>query len=134
MYSSKVSVSVHILALTALTPDKPITSDWVAGSIQTNPSLVRRLVSLLKRAGLIQSSTRLGITGLGRPPEKISLLDIFRAVETEQQLFGIHSETNPGCPVGAKIEAILTETYATVQSDFERHLAGVHLSDILNLF
>ena len=134
MYSSKLSVSLHILSLVALAPEKPVTSDWIAGSIHTNPALVRRLLSRLKQADLVHVQPRLGVTGLAKEPKKISLLTVFKAVESEQSLFSIHSNPNPNCPVGAKIEEVLSQTYGNMQTDFEKHLAGVSLADILNLF
>lgn len=133
MYSSKLSVSIHILSLVALKSQNAITSDWIAGSIRTNPALVRRLLSRLKRAGLICTRTGLGVTDLTRPAQDISLLQIFRAVETEQHLFDIHSGTNLNCPVGAKIEEVLAKTYSELQQDFERRLADICLSDLLKL-
>ena len=134
MYSSKLSVSIHILCLVALHPDGPITSDWIAGSIHTNPALVRRLLVNLKRGGLIKTQTGMGVTGLAKPAEKISLLEVFRAVEREQRLFDIHTDTNLDCPVGAKIEQVLTTTYQTMQTNLEHELEAVHLSQLVTLF
>lgn len=134
MYSSKLSVSIHILSLVALKPQDAITSDWIAGSIRTNPALVRRLLSRLKRAGLVRTRTGVGVTSLAKSAQDISLLQVFRAVETERHLFDIHSGTNLNCPVGAKIEEVLAGTYAELQKDFERRLADIRLSDLLSLF
>lgn len=131
MYSTKLSVSVHILSLIALTKNCSITSDCMAGSIQTNPALVRRLLSQLKKANLIKTQTKLGTTGLTKPSSEISLLEIFRAVEPEQRLFDIHTGTNAKCPVGAHIESALTQAYDQVQKDFEEQLNSIYLSDIL---
>ena len=134
MYSSKLSVSIHLLSLVALHPDGPSTSDWIAGSIHTNPALVRRLLVKLKRAGLIKTQTGMGVTGLAKPADKISLLEVFRAVESEQRLFDIHTDTNLNCPVGAKIEQVLTATYDKMQTNLEHELDAVHLSQLVTLF
>lgn len=133
MYSTKVSVSIHILCMIALNPDCPITSDRMAGSIQTNPALVRRLMSQLKKANLIKTQTKLGATGLAKPSSDISLREVFRAVEPEQRLFDIHTGTNMKCPVGANIGKVLTQIYDQVQTNFEDQLGNIFLSDILRI-
>ncbi len=131
MYSTKYSVSIHILSLIALKEEQPITSDYIAGSVNTNPALVRRLMSSLKKAELIRTQTKLGVLGLKKPPEEISLLQVFKAVEKEQRLFSIHSDSNPNCPVGARIGSALEFVNDQIQSAFEKELDSIYLSDIL---
>lgn len=131
IYSTKFAVSIHILSLIAIKKEESITSDYIAGSVNTNPALVRRLMSGLKKAGLIQTQTKIGVTGLMKTPEEISLLEIFKAVESRQDLFAIHSDTNTECPVGAKIGFVLEDINRKVQLDFESELKSLHLSDIL---
>ena len=131
MYSTKYSVSIHILSLIALKEEQPITSEYIAGSVNTNPALVRRLMSSLKKACLIRAQTKLGVLVLAKPPEEISLLQVFKAVEKEQHLFAIHSDTNTNCPVGARIGVTLEFINSQVQSVFEKELASIYLSDIL---
>lgn len=134
MYSSKLSVSIHILSLIALMGEQPLTSEYIASSVNTNPVLVRRLMSRLKRAKLINTSTKLGVTGLAKKAEDIMLLDIFLAVEDNRDLFGIHSNTNLNCPVGAKIESTLKHLYGTIQTATEEKLSAVTLADITKDF
>lgn len=133
MYSSKLSVGIHILCLVAREPC-PITSDYIAGSIGTNPALVRRLMSKLKSARLLNTQTKLGATGLAKPAEQISLLEVFRAVEPQRSLFDIHTGTNPNCPVGAHINGILTRLYGEIQNEMEARLGRVKLSALLQQF
>lgn len=132
MFSTKTSVGIHILCVIALSPDANVTSDRIAGSIGTNPALVRRLMSQLKQAGLIRTSTKLGVAGLAKATSSITLLHVFQAVEREQRVFDVHTDANPQCPIGANIERTLTQVYGRVQSDFEARLSGITLSDILD--
>lgn len=131
MYSTKYSVSIHILCLIALKEEEPLTSEHIAGSVNTNPALVRRLMSSLKKAELIRAQTKVGVLGLVNPPEEISLLQVFQAVEKEQNLFAIHSDANPNCPVGARIGSALEFVNHQVQAEFEKELDSIYLSDIL---
>lgn len=132
MFSTKTSVGIHILCVIAMNPEPYVTSDSIAGSIGTNPVLVRRLMSRLKQAGLIHTNTKLGVKGLAKDRASITMLDVFRAVEKEQRVFGLHTDCNPKCPVGANIESTLTQAYERVQSDFEARLGGITLADILD--
>jgi DNA-binding IscR family transcriptional regulator len=134
MYSTKLSVSIHILSVIALMEVEPITSDYIASSINTNPALVRRLMSRLKKAKLITTSTKLGVTGLARKSEDISLLDVFLAVEDQRDLFSIHGNTNLNCPVGAKIEGTLKNLYDNIQTATEEKLSAITLADITKEF
>lgn len=134
MYSTKLSVSIHILSVIALMEQQTVTSDYIASSINTNPVLVRRLMSRLKNAKLIKTSTKLGVTGLARKPEEISLLEVFLAVEDHRDLFSIHSNTNLNCPVGAKIEGTLKHLYDNIQTATEDKLSAITLADIIKDF
>lgn len=134
MYSTKLSVSIHIMSVIVLMEGQPVTSEYIASSINTNPALVRRLMSRLKKAKLIKTSTKLGVTGLARDAKDISLLDIFIATEDHQDLFSIHSNTNPNCPVGAKIEVTLKHLYDNIQTATEEKLSAISLADIIKEF
>lgn len=134
MYSTKLSVSIHILSVIALMEAEPVTSEYIASSINTNPALVRRLMSRLKKAKLINSSTKLGVTGLTRKEEDISVFDVFLAVEDQRDLFSIHGDTNPNCPVGAKIEGTLRNLYSNIQTATEEKLSALTLADITKNF
>lgn len=134
MYSTKLSVSIHILSVIALMGEKPVTSEYIASSINTNPALVRRLMSRLKRAKFIETSTKLGVMGLAKEAKDITLLDIFFAVEDQTDLFSIHGNTNQNCPIGAKIENTLKDVYDDIQNATKQKLAAVTLADIIKEF
>lgn len=134
MYSTKYAVSIHILCLISMKREVCVTSDYIARSVNTNPALVRRLMSHLKKAGLIHTQTKLGVMGLSRAPEDITLLEVFKAVEERQDLFAIHSDTNTACPVGANIGSVLEQINGTIQTSFEAELSNLYLSNILNGF
>ncbi|MFU1875248.1 Rrf2 family transcriptional regulator, partial [Enterococcus faecium] len=51
--STKLSVAIHILSLIETGPQEQVTSEYIASSVNTNPVVVRRLMSQLKKAGLI---------------------------------------------------------------------------------
>ena len=78
-YPTRLSDAVHILAFIALYPDCDLTSNKLAESIQTNPAYVRQLMSALRKGGLLVSVKGHPRPALAREPEKITLLDAYRA-------------------------------------------------------
>ena len=85
-YSTRLSDAVHILAFIALYPNCDLTSNKLAESIQTNPAYVRQLMSALRKGGLLVSVKGHPRPALAREPEKITLLDAYRAVEGNKPL------------------------------------------------
>ncbi|EUJ27436.1 transcriptional regulator Rrf2 family protein [Listeria floridensis FSL S10-1187] len=130
--STRFSVAVHILVLIDSERSKQITSDHIAASVGTNPVVIRRIMSLLKKAGILHSSPGLSATYLTRSPAEISLYQIYTAVEGSKQLFDMHKNPNPNCFVGANIQAALDETFIAAQSKMEAELKDVSLEDIIH--
>lgn len=130
--SSRFSVAVHILSLLALEPNAHHTSEWMAGSVNTNPVVIRRVTSQLKKAGLVDVRPGTGGATLSKPSSEIHLLDVYRAVEAveEGELFGFHEHPNPKCPIGANIESVLQLVMLRAQSAMEQVLAEVTLDQV----
>lgn len=130
--SSRFAVGVHILTLLAQSQGKPVTSEWIAGSANTNPAVVRKLLGMLAKAGL--TTSQLGLGGgalLARSPEAITLLDVYRAVD-EGDLFALHNEQpNPACPVGRNIQSALLGTMTRAQRALEDELASQTIAGAL---
>jgi len=130
--SSKFVVALHILAVLAHQKTKaPVCSKLIAQSVGTNPVVIRRLMTALEEAGLVASHAgRHGGFSLARPPQAISLADVYRAVE-DTTLFKPHtSPPNSACPVGARIEAALARPLAAAERGLLAALAGSTLHDI----
>ncbi len=120
-----MSVGVHILTIFALKPGEPLTSEFIAGSVNTNPVVIRRLLGSLRAAGIVGSKA--GVGGgwsLLADPGRITLLDVLRAVEPQDEIFALHrGEPNPECPCGLHIQGVLTEVYDKVREGMTRQLA-----------
>ncbi|MVN77199.1 transcriptional regulator [Hymenobacter sp. HMF4947] len=130
--SSRFSVAVHVLTLLAVTPPgELLTSDRMAGSVNTNPVIIRRILGQLKKAGLVEVRAAAGGTYLRRAPAAISLLDVYRAVEVvDNRLFSMHDKPNPKCPVGRTIQAALEDTLTRAQTALEQQLAAVSVAQV----
>jgi Rrf2 family protein len=132
--SSRFTVAVHILSLLALESSSHCTSEWIAGSVNTNPVVVRRIIGKLKKAGLVDVRPGAGGAYLLKETKDITLLDIYRAVEVveEGELFQIHEHPNQNCPVGANIQAVLEIILLRAQAAMEKILEEISLEELVN--
>ncbi|KRK37351.1 Rrf2 family transcriptional regulator [Levilactobacillus parabrevis] len=130
-YSHKLSDAVHILAYVEIYHDDDLSSMAIAQSVESNPGLVRRLMAALRAAGLLATQRGTAAPEITRDPADISLLDIYRAVETNDHLLHIDDKTNPQCIVGGNIQETLREAYATVQTAAETQMATITLASLI---
>ncbi|MEZ5926910.1 MAG: Rrf2 family transcriptional regulator [Parvularculaceae bacterium] len=79
--STRFSMALQMLALIALERPNAVTSERLAAQVGANPAAARRLLAMLARAGLAEGHRQGRRGDLARAPKKISLLDIYRAVE-----------------------------------------------------
>jgi Rrf2 family protein len=133
--NSRFTIAIHALAWLALAEERgrpALTSEQVAASVNTNPVVVRRSLGDLRRAGIVQvrHGTHAGWR-LASPPQRITLLDVFAAVDQDPVFAMHHSEPNLECPVGYGIRPALTRVYADVQQAVRDQLAHVTIADVL---
>lgn len=131
MTSNRFPVAVHVLALLAM-QKRSLSSSYIAGSVNTNPVVIRRILGALSQAGLV--TTQLGSEGgatLVGSPEEITLLQIHQAVE-QNELFGLRAgETNPYCPCGSNIRPVLSNIFKRVESVMEATLQETTLAQVV---
>ena len=127
---TKFAVAIHVLLLMAESP-VPMHSEHMAGSVGTHASYVRKILLMLKRAGLVDSHRGVGGYSLQVAPEQISLLRIHQAVAADHplQLWDIH--TNPGmlCIVGRYIRPLLADVFEEMEDALAHALAEKTLAD-----
>ena len=133
--SSRFTIAVHIFAcIDTFEKDHKITSDFLADSINVNPVIIRKLLSQLKNAGLIQVKRGSGGASFARPLEDITLLDIYRAVEGNKPLLHPDTHTNPGCDVGVDIQLAVRDCFDQVQETAEQEMQNITLQQILDQY
>lgn len=133
--STRFSIAVHTLSLIAVSPID-CTGDFIAGSVNTNPVVIRRIMGMLKKAGLVDVRPGVGGASLLKELDQITLLDVYRAVNVteENQLFRIHEKPNFDCPVGRNIEQVLQAELKDAQSAMEQRLAQTTLDQLIGKF
>lgn len=104
MNNTRFATAVHIMTLLAKSPDEWLTSDWIAGSININPVIVRKEIGILKEAGLIVSRQgKEGGSRLSKNSATIGISDIYTAVKNTEVLGKKNQNPNPICAVGKEI-------------------------------
>ena len=130
-FSSRLTIATHILlCIEIFKDDYKVTSNFLAGSINVNPVIVRNILGLLSSAGIVEIKAGIGGASLAKSPDEITMLDVFKAVEKEEALFHFHENPNTACPVGRNIHHVLDEKLERVQKAMERELQSITLEDV----
>ena len=129
---TKFSVAVHILILVSESQPS-FNSDQMAMSVGTNASYVRKILALLKKAGIVDGHRGIGGCTMLIPSEQLTLLQIYQAVmeEPKPHLLDVHQNPSDRCVVGCHIRPVLSEMFADVEDAFARALAGKTLADCI---
>ena len=131
--SSRFTVALHIFACVDTFKDThKVTSDFLAASINTNPVIIRKILSQLKHAGLINVARGTGGISFTRELKEITFYDVYRAIEPVEngELFHFHESPTPACPVGRNIHALLDGKLVSIQTAMENEMKKYTLQDI----
>jgi len=131
--NSQFSMAVHVLTMLAKSGKEKMKSDYMAGSVRTNPVVIRRLLGQLAHAKLVVSQTgAAGGTRLSRDPEEISLFEVYKAVSCGE-VFALPSKSpNQDCPVGRNIEAVLCRLQKEIDRSVCEKLSQYTLADVIH--
>lgn len=131
-FSSRLTIATHILLCIEIFKDKyKVTSNFLAGSINVNPVIIRNILGLLSSAELVEIKAGVGGAFLKKSPNEITLLDIFKAVEKKETLFHFHENPNPNCPVGRNVHAVMDSKLDNIQNALENELSKITLSQLI---
>ena len=131
--SSRFTVALHILTcVDAFKDEFKVTSDFLAGSIGTNPVIIRKILAQLQGAGLIKVLRGTGGIELTRNLKDISFHDVYQAIEPVEdgELFRFHENPSPKCPVGRNIHALLDDKLVAIQNAMEAEMKKYNLADL----
>lgn len=131
--SSRFTVALHIFTCVDTFKDEyKITSEFLAGSINTNPVIIRKILTQLKNAGLITVARGTGGITPTRSLKEITFYDVFVAIEAVENgnLFNFHASPNPQCPVGRNIHTLLDDKLKAIQLAMENEMKKYTLDDL----
>ncbi|OIJ20725.1 transcriptional regulator [Anaerobacillus alkalidiazotrophicus] len=131
--SSRFAVGIHILTLIELNKEGVTSSEFLASSVNTNPAVIRKLMGMLKKAGLIEVHPGIAGAKLAKELSDITLFDVYKAVNVvqEKELFSKHENPNPACPVGRNIQNTIEPLFTAAQLAMEKVLRNVTIEDVV---
>lgn len=135
MNNTRFATAIHIMTLLAKEPSEWLTSEWIAGSINVNPVIVRKELINLKKTGLVESRQgKEGGVRISRKPEEISVSDIYNSVKNTEVLGKKNQFPNPLCSVGKDINNNLDVLFSETNDLVNDFLKNKRLSDFVKKF
>ena len=130
--NSHFALGTHVLTVLAVhRDDGPVTSARLARSINTNPAFLRTLLGDLRQAGLIEISLgKGGGAQLARAASRVTLADVYRAVEKRPPIQLHRCPPDKRCVVGRNIISLLEDVVGEVETAALRRLAGTTVADL----
>ena len=131
--SSRFTIALHIFTcVDTFKDDYKVTSDFLARSINTNPVIIRKILTQLKNAGLNTEARGTGGITVNKALSEITFYDVYPAIEPVENgdLFHFHESPNPECPVGRNIHRLLDEKLKAIQDSMEDKMKEFTLADL----
>ena len=133
MVDTRFSVSLQIMVTLAYTSDELTNSEYLAKTLKTNPTFVRKLVSRLVEANLVTSFRgKGGGIKIAKSPESITLKDIYAASTEDKAFISAHKKpVARACPVSCSIDDIFCEITDGIESSTKSYLSKKFLSELV---
>ncbi|MER8631555.1 Rrf2 family transcriptional regulator [Mesorhizobium opportunistum] len=130
--NTQFSIAVHVMAAIAH-HDGVFASEVLARSVNANPVFVKRILVKLSKAKLAKTTVgKSGGYGLARSPDRISLSEIYSAVNPPDA-FAIHSyPVSKECIVSSNIKEIMSDVLVGTEVAVHGHLRQTTLADVVS--
>ena len=130
--NSRVAVAAHIVTVLASKPGEFVPSSYIASSVNTHPTVIRRVLTALTRARLVVTEEgKAGGAKLLKRPDQVTLWDLSVAL-SEHQLLAVHKNpVNPNCPISRQMKGVLAKAFAGAEKAAEAQLQRVSVKDLL---
>jgi Rrf2 family protein len=133
--NSRLTIAAHALTWIGLYQsqgNEVATSEQIAGSVDTNPVVIRRLLAELQKAGLCESRRGAGAGWmLARSLESMTLLDVYDVVGPSPVFAMHHGTPDPNCMIGGGIQPALRHVYDDLEENLRAQLAKTTLAELL---
>ncbi|MEK2688018.1 Rrf2 family transcriptional regulator [Bdellovibrio sp. GT3] len=131
MLDQRFSVSVHIMTVLSYHKGELMTSEVLASSIRTNPTVIRRLLAKLVEAGLVESfKGKAGGVRLNDKCKEITLKDIYMAVSGKPLLNTPDKEPLKQCAVSCAMKKIMCDISSGLENHSMSYLSKIKLADL----
>lgn len=130
--STRLAVAAHIVSVLASKRGEFVKSNYIASSVNTNPSFVRRILCSLTQAGIVEAEKGpAGGSKLLKRPEDLTLWDLALALG-EKHLLSVHKNpVNPRCPISRGMKQALADAFAGVENAAQEQMKRVNVRDLL---
>lgn len=126
----RLSSAIHILI--ALDYVGSLTSQKLAVSLQSNPGLIRRIMSQLSRAGLIVTEKRKGGgSRLAKDASKITIADIYLALGHNRVFKSFEKKPFEKCRISCCIKSSLDSVYEDIEGAMLARMKKITLGQVI---
>lgn len=130
--NSKLSFALHALGHMAAAPDQPLTSEQIGRHLNTNPVVVRRVLGLLRQAGLMRSDKgHAGGWRLARPAASILVSEVYVAIN--EPIFATDLDRDaehPTCVIERHLHATINAATREAEAFLRTRLAAHTIADL----
>ncbi|WP_201712766.1 Rrf2 family transcriptional regulator [Rossellomorea arthrocnemi] len=131
--NSNFTLAIHSLTYLALQADRMSTSDAISESAGVHPVRIRKVLSLLKKQGIIASKEGTGGGFIfARDLSDINLWDIYK-ITSEGALQPKCTATNEKCLVGANMKNVLFQIFLGAEEKLGDYLKYYSIKDIVEM-
>jgi DNA-binding IscR family transcriptional regulator len=132
--NGRFSIAMNIMTLLC-SEDRKLSSEYMAGSINVNPVLIRKeLSNLIKHHLIISQQGKNGGYALGKPATDLSLASIYNAVKPDTILGKAKNQPNPNCAVGKQINTHLNILDQEIEQNILNKLGDTSLAEFCKRF
>ena len=131
--NSRLAIAIHTVGVLAFVGERSVTSTIIAQSVNTNPVVIRRIIGSLVKHGIVE--VQMGTGGgsrLTRAPEKITLADIYLALE-EGEVFDVPILEDSPCPIGQTVRPVLRKVLGEAENALLQQLGRVSLANVMGM-
>ncbi len=130
--NSRLATAIHVAGMLTFAEQMPLTSEAIAQSCNTNAVVIRRIIGLMTRHGLV--TVKMGTGGgarLTKNPSEITLAEIYKALE-EGAVFDVPQfEESHHCEMGKIVRPVLAEVLNDAEQSLLEKLNQITLEDVI---
>ncbi|MBD5429240.1 Rrf2 family transcriptional regulator [Lactobacillus sp.] len=130
MANTRLSDLLQILVYLKVHDGEKITSQRLASSLNTNPSLVRNMLVQLRSAGLLESIK--GKPHLAKDLNEVSVFDVYKVINPDKGLLQVDNNTSQECSVGIAFPEVLEKHYQEVQKIANDKMQQIKLQQLVD--
>jgi len=135
MNNGRFAIALHILTLLDKANGELLSSEYLAGSININPVLVRKELGNLRNYHFVTSKEgKNGGSSLAKSANEITLGEVYESVRQISLLGNQKNTPNPKCPVGKDINMHLNNLYNDTEKVLIDQLSKQTLAAFSNQF